>query len=110
VETLTNFVAGKWVPSLGKDTIDVVDPATETLVGRLPAGSADDVDAAVRSATGAPERSRTLPVGMVWINQWQAGGLDRTYEPAGNSGLGITGRTAAFDAATRQATVITGQP
>jgi succinate-semialdehyde dehydrogenase/glutarate-semialdehyde dehydrogenase len=47
---------------------------------------------------------------MVWINQWQAGGLDRTYEPAGNSGLGITGRTAAFDAATRQATVITGQP
>ncbi|HEX4252595.1 MAG TPA: aldehyde dehydrogenase family protein [Pseudonocardia sp.] len=53
------------------------------------------------------ERSRQLPVGMLWINQWQAGGLDRTYEPAGNSGLGITGRRAAFDAATRQATVIT---
>lgn len=42
-----------------------------------------------------------LPVGMVWINQWQGSGLVRMFEPARASGSGLTGGRAAFDAATR---------
>jgi acyl-CoA reductase-like NAD-dependent aldehyde dehydrogenase len=42
-----------------------------------------------------------LPVGMVWINQWQGSGLLRMFEPARASGSGLTGGRAAFDAATR---------
>lgn len=51
-------------------------------------------------------RSYNLPAGIVWINQWQGGGLSRTYEPTRNSGLGATGGSSAFDAATRPATMI----
>ncbi|WP_327393403.1 aldehyde dehydrogenase family protein [Streptomyces sp. NBC_01186] len=46
-----------------------------------------------------------IPAGVVWINQWQGGGPERLYEPAGDSGLGATGSTAAYDAATRPASV-----
>lgn len=45
------------------------------------------------------------PVGMVWVNQWQGGGLSRMYEPAGCSGAGLTGGRAAYDAATRGVSV-----
>ncbi|MCK9249903.1 MAG: aldehyde dehydrogenase family protein [Solirubrobacteraceae bacterium] len=47
-----------------------------------------------------------LPVGVVWVNEWQGGGLARTYEPAGDSGSGATGGHAAYDAATRPVTVV----
>lgn len=50
------------------------------------------------------EASR-IPAGVVWINAWQGGGGIRTYEPARASGMGATGTTAAFDAATRPTTV-----
>ncbi|MFC9530076.1 aldehyde dehydrogenase family protein [Streptomyces sp. NPDC057717] len=46
-----------------------------------------------------------IPAGVVWINQWQGGGPERLYEPAGDSGMGATGAVAAYDAATRPASV-----
>lgn len=46
-----------------------------------------------------------IPAGVVWVNQWQGGGPERLYEPAGDSGMGATGATAAYDAATRPASV-----
>ncbi|MFF1711983.1 aldehyde dehydrogenase family protein [Streptomyces sp. NPDC058268] len=46
-----------------------------------------------------------LPVGVVWVNQWQGGGPERLYEPAGISGMGATGAHAAYDAATRPASI-----
>ncbi|MEU9469001.1 aldehyde dehydrogenase family protein [Streptomyces avermitilis] len=46
-----------------------------------------------------------IPAGVVWINQWQGGGPERLYEPAGDSGMGATGATAAYDAATRPTSV-----
>ncbi|AEM84127.1 aldehyde dehydrogenase family protein [Streptomyces violaceusniger] len=46
-----------------------------------------------------------LPVGVVWVNQWQGGGPERLYEPARESGMGATGARAAYDAATRPAAV-----
>ncbi|SEO10075.1 aldehyde dehydrogenase (NAD+) [Actinacidiphila rubida] len=47
------FVGGRWRPSAGGERIDVIDPATERLIGRVPAGDARDVDAAVAAARAA---------------------------------------------------------
>jgi acyl-CoA reductase-like NAD-dependent aldehyde dehydrogenase len=47
------YVDGAWVPSTGTATIDVVNPATEQVIGRIAEGTADDVDRAVRAARAA---------------------------------------------------------
>jgi aldehyde dehydrogenase (NAD+) len=47
------YIGGEWVPSLGTDTIPVLNPATEEVVASVPAGTAEDVDAAVRAARAA---------------------------------------------------------
>ncbi|MFJ6074881.1 aldehyde dehydrogenase family protein [Streptomyces sp. NPDC093065] len=47
------YIDGAWRPADGRDTIDVVNPADEQVIGRVPAGSALDVDTAVRAARAA---------------------------------------------------------
>ncbi|QFU86436.1 aldehyde dehydrogenase family protein [Amycolatopsis sp. YIM 10] len=47
------YVDGKWIASAGSETIDVVNPATEEVIDRVPAGTAADVDAAVAAARRA---------------------------------------------------------
>ncbi|MFI6030040.1 aldehyde dehydrogenase family protein [Amycolatopsis magusensis] len=47
------YVDGKWGASAAPETIDVVNPATEAVIDRVPAGSAADVDAAVAAARRA---------------------------------------------------------
>jgi acyl-CoA reductase-like NAD-dependent aldehyde dehydrogenase len=47
------YVDGTWVPSTGTATIDVVNPATEQVIGRVPAGTPEDVDRAVAAARAA---------------------------------------------------------
>ncbi|MGW4526389.1 aldehyde dehydrogenase family protein [Amycolatopsis sp. NPDC004378] len=54
---------------------------------------------------GHAEAAARIPAGVTWVNQWQGGGPERLYEPAGESGMGATGARAAFDAATRPASV-----
>ena len=49
------FIGGKWVESGGSKMIDVVNPATEEVIGRVPEGTAEDVDKAVAAATAAFE-------------------------------------------------------
>ncbi|MEU6841835.1 aldehyde dehydrogenase family protein [Streptomyces sp. NPDC046716] len=56
------------------------------------------------------EAAARLPVGVVWVNQWQGGGPERLYEPARDSGMGATGARAAYDAATRPAAVHVAAP
>ncbi|MBB6475257.1 aldehyde dehydrogenase family protein [Sphaerisporangium rubeum] len=54
------YVRGTWVPSSSGDGTDVVDPATERVIDRVPSGSAHDVDRAVAAAREAfPAWSRT---------------------------------------------------
>ncbi len=48
-----HYIGGKWVPSTGSDTIEVIDSATEEVIGRVPQGTAADVDAAVAAARAA---------------------------------------------------------
>jgi aldehyde dehydrogenase (NAD+) len=56
------YVDGGWVPSTGTGTIEVFDPATGAVVGRIAEGTADDVDRAVVAARAAfPRWSATTP-------------------------------------------------
>ncbi|MGH7787132.1 MAG: aldehyde dehydrogenase family protein [Candidatus Binatia bacterium] len=54
-EALDFYINGKWVPPVTKKTLDVINPATEEVVGRISLGSAADVDKAVTAARTAFE-------------------------------------------------------
>ncbi|MFD4479013.1 aldehyde dehydrogenase family protein [Streptomyces sp. NPDC058471] len=47
------YIGGAWRPAAGTDTITVLNPADEQPVGQVPAGTAQDIDAAVRAAREA---------------------------------------------------------
>ncbi|MFJ2787777.1 aldehyde dehydrogenase family protein [Streptomyces sp. NPDC093249] len=47
------YIGGEWRPALGSGTIAVINPADEQVIGHVPAGTAEDVDAAVRAARAA---------------------------------------------------------
>lgn len=49
----THFIDGAWRESQGQDTIEVIDPATNTVWGSVPVGTEDDVNAAVDAAYAA---------------------------------------------------------
>lgn len=56
------YIDGAWRPAAGQDVIEVVNPADEQVVGRVPAGTAADVDTAVRAARAAlPAWAATPP-------------------------------------------------
>src|SRR5271165_6822164 len=63
------YIGGAWVPSTANATLEVVDSATEEVMGTIPEGTAEDVDRAVRaaaaafgpwSATSVDERAKTM--------------------------------------------------
>ena len=56
------YIDGSWRPAAGSGTIDVVNPAHGEVIAVVPAGSAQDVDAAVRAARAAlPAWAATPP-------------------------------------------------
>ena len=55
------FISGAWVPATGREPLAVVDPSTEEQVASVPAGTAEDVDAAVAAARAAFEGWATTP-------------------------------------------------
>lgn len=56
------YIGGAWVSSASGEAIEVVNPATEEVIDRVPAGAPDDVEVAVRAARAAfPSWSRTAP-------------------------------------------------
>jgi len=57
----TILINGHLVPSTTHERIDVVNPSTEDVVGSVPAGSVEDVDAAVRAARAALSGWADLP-------------------------------------------------
>lgn len=58
----TMYIGGEWRPAAGSDTIAVVNPATEQVIAQVPAGTAEDIDAAVRAARAAfPGWAATAP-------------------------------------------------
>ncbi|WP_174550780.1 aldehyde dehydrogenase family protein [Microtetraspora malaysiensis] len=56
------YVNGVWLSSTSGEGVDVVNPATEEIIDRVPAGSPADVEPAVAAARAAfPSWSRTAP-------------------------------------------------
>ncbi|MFB7647641.1 aldehyde dehydrogenase family protein [Streptomyces sp. NPDC058961] len=47
------YIDGDWRAAAGGDTIAVLNPVDEQVIGHVPAGTAEDVDAAVRAARAA---------------------------------------------------------
>jgi aldehyde dehydrogenase (NAD+) len=56
------YIDGAWVASTGKGTIEVVNSTTEEVMGHVPAGTAEDVDKAVKAARKAFETWSTTSV------------------------------------------------
>ena len=57
-----HYVNGDWIRALTNEAIEVVNPATEQIIGRVPAGTPQDVDLAVGAAHAAfDEWSMTEP-------------------------------------------------
>ena len=52
-ENLQFYIDGQWVDPVNAKTLDVIDPSTEAVAGRISIGSAEDVDRAVASAKKA---------------------------------------------------------
>ena len=44
------FIDGKWQSSANKETYDVINPATEEIIGKASKASPADVDKALKSA------------------------------------------------------------
>ncbi|MFJ9350124.1 aldehyde dehydrogenase family protein [Streptomyces sp. NPDC101237] len=56
------YIDGAWRAAVSQDVIEVVNPVDEQVIGRVPAGGAPDVDAAVRAARAAlPAWAATPP-------------------------------------------------
>ncbi|MGA5706361.1 aldehyde dehydrogenase family protein [Streptomyces cellulosae] len=56
------YIDGAWRPAAGRDVIEVVGPADEQVIATVPAGTVEDVDAAVRAARAAlPAWAATPP-------------------------------------------------
>ena len=49
------YIDGAWVPSTATETIEVINPSTEQVIGAVPAGTPADVDRAVAAAKRAFE-------------------------------------------------------
>ncbi|MBT1258336.1 aldehyde dehydrogenase family protein [Rhodococcus erythropolis] len=62
IERTAHYIGGQWQPSIGTETIPVVNASTEQIMGSIPAGNAEDADIAVRAARAAFESwSTTSP-------------------------------------------------
>lgn len=55
------YINGKWVESTGKDFLDVTNSTTEEVIARVPNGTAEDVEAAVKAAKAAFESWSNTP-------------------------------------------------
>jgi malonate-semialdehyde dehydrogenase (acetylating)/methylmalonate-semialdehyde dehydrogenase len=64
VSTVKLLIDGKFVESKTREWRDVVNPATQEVLARVPMCGADEVDQAVRSAAEAFKTWRNVPVGQ----------------------------------------------
>jgi acyl-CoA reductase-like NAD-dependent aldehyde dehydrogenase len=55
------YIGGEWTPARGTGHIDVLSASTEEVMGRIPEGTAEDVDRAVRAARAAFDAWSTRP-------------------------------------------------
>jgi len=59
---LKNYINGEWVESKSEQSLDVINPATQKTLAKVPMSTRDEVNAAVAAAKRAfPEWRRTPP-------------------------------------------------
>jgi malonate-semialdehyde dehydrogenase (acetylating)/methylmalonate-semialdehyde dehydrogenase len=58
-----NYISGEWRSSGSQTSLDVVNPATAEVLGRVPMSNAEDVNAAVEAAERAANQWRRTPPG-----------------------------------------------
>jgi aldehyde dehydrogenase (NAD+)/betaine-aldehyde dehydrogenase len=56
------YIGGEWADPSGDGTIEVINPATEEVIGRIPEGTPEDVDRAVAAARAAFEVWSQVPI------------------------------------------------
>jgi acyl-CoA reductase-like NAD-dependent aldehyde dehydrogenase len=56
------YINGQWIAPNGTGTIDVINSTTEDVMGRVPEGTAEDINAAVAAAKAAFESWAATPV------------------------------------------------
>jgi len=61
VEVIRNYINGQWVDSKSTQILDVVNPATTELIGRVPLSTPDEVGTAIRAAKDAFWEWRETP-------------------------------------------------
>lgn len=61
-QTYQNYINGQWQVSSATEVIDVINPATEAIIGQVPNSNAADVNAAVAAATAAFPAWNATPV------------------------------------------------
>jgi len=78
------YIDGAWVPSTGSSTLDVVNAATEEVIGRIPDGTPEDIDKAVAAAAAAfPEwASSSVDDRVKYVQQLSEALQSRTEEIA----------------------------
>ena len=78
------YIDGAWVPSTGTGTHDVVNAATEEVIGRIPDGTPEDIDKAVAAAAAAfPEwASSSVDDRVKYVQQLSEALQSRTEEIA----------------------------
>ena len=76
------YVGGQWVPPAGTGTVEVVEAATEEVMGVVPDGTRADVDAAVAAARAAFDGWAATPVAerAAFLRRLQAGLMERVAE------------------------------
>lgn len=78
------YIGGKWVPASSSEMADVVNSTTEEVMGRVPRGTAEDVDRAVQAAKDAfPAWSKTPVNERAAYLQKAAGLLEARTEAIG---------------------------
>lgn len=57
---LKHYINGEWIESTGSETLEVINPATEEVMGKISVGTREDLDKAVEAAQAAlPSFSQT---------------------------------------------------
>ncbi|MDG1541369.1 MAG: aldehyde dehydrogenase family protein, partial [Candidatus Thalassarchaeaceae archaeon] len=78
------YINGEWVAASGEGEIEVVNPATEQVIGSVPVGSQADVDAAVNAASAVFPSWSQSPIEdrIGYLNALSAAFKDRGEELA----------------------------
>lgn len=62
MQKLQNYINGEWVNSCASPHLDVLNPANQHVLARVPAGAADDLDLAAQAAEKGFQEWRRVPV------------------------------------------------